>query len=298
MEYRQLGRTGLEVSRLGFGGAPLGLQGYLGREDKASAAFELGAVRALGAAFELGVTFFDTAPGYGDGRSEEIMGKALAAHRDEIVLATKFHGWQQGDPAALDRLLEGSLRRLRTDHVDLLQVHGGCYTEQDERALLDGGALEWAQRQRERGRARFLGLTAETASGALERLIQSGAFATLQIAYGFIYQCHCDYQRAPKGIIPFARERGLGILSMRTATSGFMQRVLKAEFPALPADALTALAIRFVLSTPEVDCALVGMVSEEQVAANVELAEDLSNRLDLVALNDRYSLDMKALDGR
>jgi aryl-alcohol dehydrogenase-like predicted oxidoreductase len=296
MEYRELGRTGLKVSRLGFGGAPLGLQGYLGWEDKSSDAFERQGARAVAAALERGVTFFDTAPGYGDGRSEEIMGRALAGHRDDIVLATKFHGWQQPDAAALDRLFEGSLRRLRTDHVDLLQVHGGYYTGSDERALLQDGALEWARRQVERGRARFIGLTAETTSGALERLIETGAFDTLQIAYNFVYECHCDYQRAPKGIIPFARERGLGILTMRTATSGFMQRVLKAEFPQLSADALTALAIRFVLSTPEVDCALVGMVSQEQVAANAALVEDLSNRLDLPALNDRYSLDMKALD--
>jgi len=296
MEYATLGRTGLKVSRLGFGGAPLGLQGYLGKEDKSSTEFADGAVRALHAALDSGVTFFDTAPGYGDGRSEEIMGRGLAAHRDQIVLATKFHGWQRPDPAALDRLFEGSLRRLRTDHVDLLQVHGGYYRTSDEQAILDGGVLEWAQRQKERGTARFVGLTAETTSGALERLIATGAFDTLQIAYGFIYQCHCDYQRGPNGIIPFARERGLGILSMRTATSGFMQRVLKMEFPQLSAADLTALAIRFVLSTPEVDCALVGMTSEEQVARNVALVEDLSNRLDLVALNDRYNLDLNALD--
>jgi aryl-alcohol dehydrogenase-like predicted oxidoreductase len=296
MEHRELGRTGLRVSRLGFGGAPLGLQGYLTGEDRSSAAFERQGARAIAAALERGVTFFDTAPGYGEGRSEEIMGRALEGHRDGIVLATKFHGWQLPEPAALDRLFEGSLRRLRTDHVDLLQVHGGYYGEADERALLRGGALEWARRQLERGRTRFLGLTAETTSGALERLIATGAFDTLQIAYNFVYECHCDYQRAPRGIIPFARERGLGILTMRTATSGFMQRVLKGEFPQLSAGSLTALAIRFVLSTAEVDCALVGMVSEEQVAANVALAEDLSNRLDLVALNDRYALNMAALD--
>ncbi len=298
MEHRELGRTGLKVSQLGFGGAPMGLQGYLTKEDRSSADFERQGMRAVATALEGGVTFFDTAPGYGEGRSEEIMGRALEGRRDGIVLATKFHGWQQPDPAALDRLFEGSLRRLRTDHVDLLQVHGGLYGEADERALLEQGGLEWAQRQVERGRTRFIGLTSEVASGALERLIETGAFDTLQIAYSFIYQSHCDYQHGVKGIIPFAREHGMGILTMRTATSGFMQRVLKAEFPALSADALTALAIRFVLSTPHVDCALVGMVNEEQAAANVALADDLSNRLDLDALNDRYNLDMNALDQR
>lgn len=295
MEIRQLGRTDLHVSRIGFGGAPLGLRGYLDHEDKSSEAFERRARRAIRAALEQGITFFDTAPGYGGGRSEEIMGRALEGHRDDVVLATKFGGWHERDAEALERQLTESLSRLRTDHVDLLQVHGGYYGQEDATALLEGGVMDWAERERERGRCRYLGLTAETASGPLERLLDSGRFDTLQIAYSFIYQSHCDYQRGPKGIIPFARERGLGILSMRTATSGFLQRVMKQEFPQVPTDELTAFAIRFVLSTEEIDCALIGMRSEREVEMNVELAEDLSNRLDLARLNDRYNLDLDAL---
>ncbi len=294
METAILGRTGLEVSRLGFGGAPLGLQGYLDREDKASADYEQRAVRALRTALERGITFFDTAPGYGDGRSEEIVGKALAGRRDEFALATKFHQWH-GDGADAEQTFTESLARLGTDHVDLLQLHGGYFTDETADALLASGVPDWAEREKARGRARFVGITAETTSGALERLLRSGLFDTLQIGYCLIYQSHCDHQREPRGIIPLAKELGLGVLTMRTATSGFLQHLLKLEFPRLPAAKVTALAIRFVLSTPEVDCALVGMRTEDEVLANVALAEDPAARLDLAELNDRYGFDLNEL---
>jgi aryl-alcohol dehydrogenase-like predicted oxidoreductase len=295
VERKQLGKTGLMVSPIGFGGAPLGLQGYLGREDRSSTAYEDEAVRALRTALERGINFFDTAPGYGDGRSEEIMGKALAGRRDEIVLATKYHQWH-GDPAdEAEGTLTQSLARLRTDHVDLLQLHGGFFPDDVADRLLASPALQWAAREKERGRTRFLGITAETTSGGLERLLQSGRFDTLQISYNFVSQEHCDYKWGPKGIIPMAKELGMGVLTMRTATSGFLQRALKQEFPQLSGPAITAFAIRFVLSTPEVDCALVGMKTVDEVLANVALVEDESNRLDIPSFHDRYGFDLRDL---
>jgi hypothetical protein len=296
MEMRTLGETGLEVSRVGFGGAPLGLQDYLDREDKSSEEFESQAVAAIRLAVDRGINLFDTAPGYGDGRSEEIVGRALAGRRDDVLVATKFHQWRDGSAGAARSTFERSLQNLRTDHVDLLQVHGGYFTDEAARELLASEVLGWARSEKERGRARCLGITAETASCGLERLLRSGVFDTLQVAYSFIYQSHCDYQRGPKGIIPFARDLGVGILTMRTATSGFLQRVMKMEFPELSAAELTAFSIRFVLSTPDVDCALIGMKNEDEVRMNVELAEDRSNRLDLVALNDRYGIDLDELE--
>jgi aryl-alcohol dehydrogenase-like predicted oxidoreductase len=296
MEYRELGRTGMTVSRLGFGGAPLGLQGYLGGEDKSSAEFEEGARRALLLALERGVTLFDTAPGYGDGRSEEIVGNALSAHRDRIVLATKFHQWHGDSGAEAEDTLTQSLARLRTDRVDLLQLHGGYFTDETADRLLASDVLEWAQREKARGRARAVGITSETTSGGLERLLRSGAFDTLQISYNFVSQEHCDYKWGPKGIVPMARELGLGVLTMRTATSGFLQRILKQEFAELPTAAVTSFAIRFVLSTPEIDCALVGMKTEEEVLANLALVEDESNRLDIPSFHDRYGFDLRDLD--
>src|SRR5205823_5836510 len=91
MEYRQLGsRTGLRVSQVGFGGAPIGLQNYLTADDRDSPAFRAEAIAAIRLAVELGINFFDTAPGYGSGRSESILGEALDGIRDQVVLATKY----------------------------------------------------------------------------------------------------------------------------------------------------------------------------------------------------------------
>jgi aryl-alcohol dehydrogenase-like predicted oxidoreductase len=77
VEYRTLGRTGLRVSVVGFGGAPIGIPGYLGSEDRDSDAFQTEAVAALREALARGINYFDTAPGYGDGRSERLFGQAL-----------------------------------------------------------------------------------------------------------------------------------------------------------------------------------------------------------------------------
>ena len=289
MEHRILGRTGLEVSVLGFGGAPVGLQGYLGADDLDSAAFRRQAAEALRVAVERGINYFDTAPGYGDGRSERIFGEALEPFRDRIVLATKY---ALGDPdGPVDARSEGlreSLERLRTDRVDVLQMHGGFWTDEQAEAILTGPVLDWADDMRRRGRVRFTGITAEGPSGGLERLLRSGRFDVLQIAYNLIYQDPCDYQREPRGVIPPARSLGMGVTTMRTATSGFLQKLFAEAFPEIDAARVTRAAIQFVLSTPEVDCALVGMRSVAEVMENAALAADASARFDLRALHRRY----------
>jgi aryl-alcohol dehydrogenase-like predicted oxidoreductase len=137
MEKRTLGRSGIEVSAVGFGGwaiggelwdADGGPRGWGRTDDEES-------VRALRRALELGVTFYDTADVYGAGHSEELVGRAFAGRRDEIVIATKWGNLfdperrlidgQDASPAYARRALTASLRRLGTDHVDLYQLHIG-----------------------------------------------------------------------------------------------------------------------------------------------------------------------------
>ena len=285
---RPLGRTGLAVSPIGFGGAPLGIEGYLMADRRDSDAFRARAAAAVGAALEAGITLFDTAPGYGNGRSELLLGELLESHRDRIVLATKVKMQPGQGPADWQRSLEASLERLRTGRVDLLQLHGLSWPDDLADWVLASGALDWLDRVKAQGQAQAVGITAEAPSGGLERLIDSGGFDVLQMAYSVIYQGACDYQRAPFGVIPRARARGMGILTMRTATSGVLQRLLAAEFPELDPARITRLAIRFVLSTPEIDCALVGMTTPGEVAANVALARDPASRLDLGHIHDFF----------
>ena len=160
MEYAILGDTRRRVSRLGFGGATAGLKNYLGDFDPDRDEDRQPVVAAIRRALELGVTFFDTAAGYGAGRSERIFGEGLAdAGPDAIFLATKAGPC---DADGVRRSLEASLRNLRRDSIDLLQIHGGSYSpEQADALLADGGMLSEMERMRDEGLVRCLGFTAE-----------------------------------------------------------------------------------------------------------------------------------------
>src|SRR3954451_23045059 len=134
MEYRTFGRTGQRVSSIGFGGGPAGVPNYLMDWDSSSSETQATVERAIRRALDRGVTYFDTAPGYGDGISETVIGRALGADRQRVFLATKTPRPMFGDAAGIRASLEQSLRLLQTDHVDLLQFHGSYYSDEDAEA--------------------------------------------------------------------------------------------------------------------------------------------------------------------
>jgi len=276
------------VSPIGFGGAVIGLQNYLSASDRDAPEFRAGAEAAIAAALAEGVTLFDTAPGYGNGRSEAILGAALAGRRDDIVLATKVKVAPGDTPDDWTRSLAASLERLRTGHVDLLQLHGMSWPDELADWALAAGVPQWLDDMRRRGWCRHAGITAEATSGGLERLLRSGAFETLQVVYNILYMGNCDHYRAPFGIIPLARALGLGVLVMRGATSGILPKLMALEFPGLDPRRLTRLSLRWVLSTPEVDSALIGMTDAAEVRENCARARDDASRIDIKAILDGY----------
>lgn len=288
MLYRTLGKTGLKVSVLGFGGAPAGLQDYLVPGDRNDPDFQRQVGTAIREALALGVNFFDTAPGYGGGISERIFGEALAGAGKRAVLATKYGFYPGAGKQDLTRELEASLARLRVERVDILQLHGTRFDDAQADDILASGVLDWADEMRASGRCRFTGITAEMPSGALERLLRSGRFDVLQMVYSLVLQTPCDYSRGPAGVIPLAKSLGMGVLSSRSATSGLLHKLMRKEFPDIDSAKLTRLALNYALSTPEVDCVLVGMVSSEEVRQNVALAADEKSRYDLADLHERY----------
>src|SRR5438046_1909636 len=146
---RPLGRTGVEVSVLGLGGYHLGQAGSRRQ-----------AVSLVQSAVDAGITFMDNAWEYHDGRSEELMGEALAAEgrRQRVFLMTKVCTHGRGKEVAL-RQLRQSLRRLRTDHLDLWQVHEVVYENDPDRHFARGGVLEALQEARRQGQVRFVGFT-------------------------------------------------------------------------------------------------------------------------------------------
>jgi aryl-alcohol dehydrogenase-like predicted oxidoreductase len=286
MKYRRLGRTGLDVSEIGFGGAPAGLPNYLGRWDPAAEEAARSVEDAIAHAVERGINYFDTAPGYGKGLSEEMFGRALEPHRERVILASKV---KVGTANEVVASVEASLRRLRVDQLDVIQFHGTWYTDAEVDAMLaPGGALEGLKRVRDRGLARFIGFTTEGANGPASRLLATGEFDVLQLCYNLIFQHPYDPSRQA-GLMYEAEAQGAGVVVMRPLTSGTFQRWITGVFPEVEQHVdLPKALLSFVLSNPLVDCAIVGMRSRARVDANCAIAEDESARIDVDALHDRY----------
>ncbi|HEV2125547.1 MAG TPA: aldo/keto reductase, partial [Chloroflexota bacterium] len=259
MEYRRLGSTEIEVSAVAFGGAPIGLTNYLDRWNPDDPQDEAQAIQAIHTALDAGITYIDTAASYGDGRSEQIVGKAIASAGDagkRAVLATKV---SKRDRAGIFASAERSLRHLGAETIDVFQFHGSRWTDEDASAVLDGEGLPAFQELKAQGKIRYLGFTAEIGSPGVYRLIRSDAFDVMQIAYNVLYQDACNLM-VKAGPIVEAKERGMGVVTMRSLSSGIFQKLLRQHLPGLPAEAdLHAFALNFVLSNRYADSAIVGM---------------------------------------
>ncbi len=281
MQYRMLGRTGLRVSEIGCGGAPLGLANYNEVWNPLAADATASMINALHRAIDLGYNYFDTAPSYGEGRSEEVMGMALAGKREHVYLASKTE-WKDHDRAAVIARAEGSLKRLQTDYLDVLHFHGGDYLPEDVEHILHGGPLHAYQQLKQEGKIRFIGITAEE-SVTLRPLIESGVFEVIQIRYNIIYQ------NAWHNILPLAREQNLGVVLMRPLSSGIFQKLMRAAHPNIDQVLdLYAVALNYVLSDPNISTAIVGMRRIEEVERNNAMSDALEQRLDLDWLHDRF----------
>jgi hypothetical protein len=263
VERRRLGRTGLEVSVLGFGGSEIGY-------EQASPAT---VARLLERALDAGLNVVDTAECYE--RSEELIGRALGSRRRECLLFTKCghpHGWGRGDwsPASLLASIERSLRRLRTDHVDVIQLHS-C----SEAELRRGDVLRALTTARERGLARFLGYSGD--GEAARYAVLTGAFDTLQTSLSIADQEPIELT------LPLARERDMGVIAKRPIANAawLARRVARGAYEyeywrrlqALGYDFLTGpdavgTALRFTLGVPGVHTAIVGTARPGRVEEN------------------------------
>ncbi|MGQ0525274.1 MAG: aldo/keto reductase [Betaproteobacteria bacterium] len=238
MKYPLLGRTGLSVSEVGLGGAGIGQ--VWGATTGAEC------IRLVRRVVELGINFFDTSPMYGRGKSEEILGHGLIVLRDRVYIATKVRLQTREDLAdmagAVRRSVEQSLRRLRTDHVDVLQIHHQLGPEGGEYLAAVGPPPRYAyrltleqglelghamQRVVEAGKARFLGITAwDGHPEVVEPLLASGVFHTAQILYNLLNRTAAS--APPSGFddvdqgraIEVAHRNGIGIICIRAHAAG------------------------------------------------------------------------------
>jgi len=284
MRYRTLGRTGLKVSEIGFGGSPAVIPHYIHRWDPRAPESEAQVIDTIRYAVERGITLFDTSQCYGDGHSEELYGRALEGRRERVLVATKTDWRQVMTEAEIHRRFEESLRRLRTDYVDLMQFHGDypdLYRADDVRWILEGGPLEALRKLQRQGKARFLGITSEDAT-ALLPFVESGAFDVIQVNYNVVYQAAFHH------LLPACARHNVGVLVMRPATSGMFQKLLRAWDPRIEQQTdVWGLALNYVLSDPRVSSALVGARSRATIDKNLALSEDTSKRVDLDWLHTR-----------
>lgn len=196
MRYFELGKTGLMVSEVGFGGIPII---RLASDE---------AIRVLRRAHELGITLYDTANAYRD--SEEKIGLAFQGLRDRVVIATKSI---RRDAAGLTEQLDNSLAKLRTDYIDLYQLHQIAHEEEWQAATAPGGAMEAVVKAKKAGKVRHIGVTSHSLKMAI-KLVRSGIFSTIQFPFNFIETAACDE------LFPAAREQGVGILVMKPFAGG------------------------------------------------------------------------------
>jgi aryl-alcohol dehydrogenase-like predicted oxidoreductase len=266
MEYRKLGKTDMKVSVLGFGGSEIGYEHISLTTAK----------KLLNEALEAGVNVFDTAECYAT--SEELIGDAVGKRRKDYYLFTKCgheSGWSYPDwrPESLLRSIQRSLKRLRTDHVDLVQLHS-C----SEAELRKGRVIEALKRARERGYTRFIGYSGD--SQAALYAIECGEFDTLQTSVSIADQ------EALELSLPLAEKHNIGVIAKRPVANvawhngnrppsdaygrTYWERLQKLHYEFLKGDLknTVAIALRFTLSVPGVHTAIVGTAKLVRFAEN------------------------------
>ncbi len=310
MEYRNLGRTGVKVSPLCLGAMMFGAWGEPDHDKS---------IRIIHAALDAGINFVDTADVYSQGENEEIVGKALKGRRDDIVLATKFHG-QMGDEINhqgssrrwIMTEVENSLRRLGTDYIDLYQVHRPSQDTDVEETL---GALTDLVRQ---GKVRYIGSSSFAASQIVEaqwaaRDRRLERFVTEQPPYSIMVR------GIEADVLPTAHRHGMGVLTYSPLGGGWLSGRWRKDNAGTPTSAsrpkarfdmttganqrkleivenlaqlaeqagltLIDLAIAFVINHPAVTAAIIGPRTMQQLesqltGAEVTLSTDILDRID------------------
>ncbi len=290
MERRQLGRTDLQLSEIGLGCWIMGKSQWINVRDEES-------IATIHSAIEQGINWLDTAEGYGRGHSEEVIGEALQAHnREEIIIATKVSPEHLGREK-LPEALAGSLRRLRTDYIDLYQIHWpNPYYEydKDHPEIPLEETMEALLTEQEKGNIRYIGVSNFNVR-QMAQALAIGRFDSLQPPYSLFFR-HIE-----KSIVPFCLENDIGIIAYSPLAQGLLTGKFSPENRPEPEDirsrnklfqsptfeaAIEAVAtvrevgerygktpaqtaIRWVIQQPGITSAIVGGRNPHQVQENV-----------------------------
>lgn len=226
MQYRLLGNTGIKVGEIGFGAWAIG-----GTADASGAPLGWGrtndneSLAAIRRARDLGVNFFDTADSYGFGRSESLLGIVLSRFRNDVVLATKVGVTRTADGALkknfsrqhIFHAVDGSLKRLRTDYIDLYQAHNPTVVDLERDEI-----QEAMERLQEIGKIRFWGVSVSSIADGIE-VVKRGWGHALQVLYNVLNQ------EPARDLFPLARQKGYGIIARVPLASGLLTGKFRAN---------------------------------------------------------------------
>lgn len=245
MQYRPLGRTGVRVSTLGLGGE----SALYNHSEKG--------VRVIKRAIDLGINYFDTAPIYHD--SELNYGEVLPTYRKKMFMATKVsHRYYSG----AWRQFERSLKRLKVDRVDLLQIHHLDFPEEVDALSAPMGALRMVHEAKAQGLTRFVGVTGHNDPDVLLRMINRYPFDTILMA---LNPAEVHLHSFQDKLLPRAVELGMGVIGMKVMARGTI-------FRAIPS---AQMLLSYVLSLP-VSTAIVGVMNESQLVRNAKIASNFA----------------------
>ena len=234
MEYKTLGKTGLKISKLGFGGIPI---------QKVNVATTRELIVAMA---EKGINYIDTARGYTV--SESYLGEALEGYRDKFILATKS---MARDKIGMAADIETSLKNLKTDYIDIYQVHNPN-VEQLEQVIAPGGALEALLEAKESGKIGHIGLTGHTME-LFEKAVTLPWVETFMFPYNIV-------ERQGEELMKKCSENNIGFIVMKPLAGGAIE------------DA--NLALRFICANPDVSVVIPGMYDLKEIDMNLEAVEN------------------------
>jgi len=252
MMKRRLGRTGLTVSVIGFGGIKLP-----GVEKKTTN-------EILNKALDLGINFFDTARGYGD--SEEKIGEAIGHRRDEFHISTKSPALTAKD---MERDIKRSMKSLQTDYIDLYMCHNLRYPDAYDKVMDPNGAMEALKKAKDEGTIGHTGFSCHRFHETMERGIKSGKFETIMVSYNIL-----NDELVDEKILPLAKEKDVGVIAMKPLAGGALaappsELEIKAKIPITAEQAL-----RFVLANDAVCVAIPGMTNIREVEENATVGKN------------------------
>lgn len=288
MKYRCLGKTGLNVSEIGLGTVELGIDYGIRTGPNSNQPTEEEANELLNRAIDSGVNLIDTAAAYGT--SEEIIGRALHTRRGDYFLATKSLHWSdKGLPVTevrerVSASIDQSLRKLKTDVIDLIQVHGRDVPILETMMIDEGDVYEELDRARQAGKVKYIGYSSYSELASI-RIIENGSWDSLQIAYNIFDQ------RNAAAVIPEAYKAGIGVI----IRSALLKGALSAKADHLPehlaelavrsrslgdllndkTPTIPQLALRFVLGNPGVSTVIVGADRTEYLDEAVSVSDGI-----------------------